>query len=158
MNSSKVAQVQAISFPHSGKEMRSFLGLCNYFRRFIPGYSAFSAPLDALRNADTIAPTQELLNCFDTLKQLLLSAPILSYPDVTKPYYVCSDASFGGIAGALLQLPPNVDKSTVIDADLFSSSRQDVRIIGFYSRSLSKSGANYAAPKLELLAIYACFF
>ena len=133
--------MQAINWnrPETGNQMQSFLGLTNYFRDFIPNYAHITAPLDDLRKVDVISDelwTEKHETAFTNLKKSLLAAPILSYPDYSKPFSIASDASNNGIGAMLFQEYDGTKK-----------------YVAFVSRSLSVSEKKYTTPKKELLAI-----
>ena len=124
--------------PHPG----SYLGTCGFFREFVPSYSTTAAPLDALRNrADTFTLNETEKQAFDVLRKILLNAPILSFPDFSKPFYMATDASNVGIGAVLYQLPKGPKYPNTIN------------YIFFVSRSLQERERRYSATKRELLAI-----
>ncbi|WVZ97903.1 hypothetical protein U9M48_043405 [Paspalum notatum var. saurae] len=90
---SKVDDVLNWKQPQTVIEIRSFLGLAGYYRRFIKDFSRISKPM--------IAPKCE--EAFGTLKKLLTSAPVLAQPDITKPFDVYCDASGSGLGCVLMQ-------------------------------------------------------
>ncbi len=80
----KVDKIQSAALPTTKKQLRSFLGLSGYYRRFIPNYSAIAAPLtDKTRNMEpsNIVWTQSAKQAFNTLKATLKNPPILHLPD-----------------------------------------------------------------------------
>ncbi|WVZ97643.1 LOW QUALITY PROTEIN: hypothetical protein U9M48_043160, partial [Paspalum notatum var. saurae] len=114
-------------------EIRSFLGLVGYYRRFIKDFSKTAKPMTSLtkKNAKYVWSS----NCeeaFQTLKKLLTSAPVLAQPDVTKPFDVYCDASGNGLGCVLMQ---------------------EGRVIAYASRQLRKHEANYPTHDLELAAV-----
>ena len=102
----KTQAVRDWPVPDTATALRGFLGLANYFRRFIPGYATLAAPLTALtggkKNAHIVLQARELA-AFEAIKQMLISPPILSVEDPGKPYEVITDASVLGIGAVLLQ-------------------------------------------------------
>ena len=90
----KIAAVKEFPAPTNLKSLRSFLGLTSYYRRFIPCYSSLAHSLYALtkKNAPFVW-TPECEEAFGNLKQLLTTAPILSYPDFEKEFHLETDAS-----------------------------------------------------------------
>ena len=85
-------------------EVRSFLGLANYFRKFVLGFSTLVAPLTSLTSANT--PWNWCCKCqvaFDTVISMLINAPLLQLPDFEKPFKIISDASLVGTGAVLLQ-------------------------------------------------------
>lgn len=104
MDPKKVQVVQDWIAPTDLKQLRRFLGLANYFRRFIQGYASLVAPLTALTGSKT--PWQWCDACqdaFEAVKKALISAPVLALPDLNKPYEVISDASLYGTGAVLMQ-------------------------------------------------------
>ena len=87
------------------KELRSFLGLANYYRRFVKGFSYIANPLNALTKKN--APFVWTVTCadaFDKLKRALVSAPILAYPNFREPFLLFVDASYTGTGFALAKI------------------------------------------------------
>ena len=118
--------------------MRSFLGMANYYRRFIHNFSKIAAPLNSLLKKD--APFHWTSNCqdsFNTLKKALLSAPVLSYPDPTKTFVLTCDASDRAIGYYLSQL---------------STDNKD-NVIAYGGKSLTKEEQKYNTSEKELLAV-----
>ncbi|WVZ63040.1 hypothetical protein U9M48_012712 [Paspalum notatum var. saurae] len=130
---SKVEDVLNWKQPETVTEIRSFLGLAGYYRRFIKDFSKTVKPMTSLtkKNAKFIwSPKCE--EGFRELKKLLTSAPILAQPDVTKPFDVYCDASGQGLGCVLMQ---------------------EGRVIAYASRQLRKHEANYPTHDLELAAV-----
>ena len=68
--------------------------MANYYRRFIHGHSKIITPLTALlRKNKPFNWTQDCQNAFETMKNALLTAPVLSYPDISRPFILACDAS-----------------------------------------------------------------
>ena len=102
----KVSAIQEISKPQTKKQLRSFLGTTNYYRKFIPNYSAIAAPLtDKLKNKEPNQVKWERSEeqAFHTLKSKLSNFPILRLPDLTKKFVLRTDASDNGLGAVLLQ-------------------------------------------------------
>jgi hypothetical protein len=92
----KIEAVRDWPIPKDQHQVRSFLGLANYFRRFIQGFSTLAAPLSALTRAKaTYEWTPECHKAFEGIKHALTHAPILVSPDSSKPFTVVCDASLG---------------------------------------------------------------
>ncbi|KAJ9507562.1 hypothetical protein QJQ45_019379 [Haematococcus lacustris] len=95
----KVQVVKEWPTPRNLKDLQAFLGLTNYFRRFIPNFSSLAAPLTNLTSKQVAAAYDwehfggSELEAFDGLKEALCSAPVLALPDFSKPFVVCTDAS-----------------------------------------------------------------
>lgn len=89
MDESKVKAILDWEAPSNVNELRSFLGLANYYRRFIKGYSAVVAPLTELLKKDQgWAWSQSCQNAFDNLKKAVTERPVLALPDTHKPFEV----------------------------------------------------------------------
>ena len=99
----KLNAVREWETPTSIKDIRSFLGFANYYRRFIPGYASIAAPLTMLTKKDVLwhwGPLQR--RAFDGLKSALCATPLLIYLDPSLPYTVVSDASGDVVGGVLM--------------------------------------------------------
>ena len=90
--------------PIDQTEVRSFLGLCGYYRRFIKGYAEIAKPMHTLtENGRPFVWTEECQVAFEKLKKYLTEAPILAYPDFTKDFILDTDASGNSIGAVLSQ-------------------------------------------------------
>ena len=90
----KVASVRDYPVPTTFKQLRAFLGLANYYRRFISNFAHIANPLTQLtRKNQLFVWTEQCQQAFDTLKQTLISAPILAYSDFSLPFELQVDAS-----------------------------------------------------------------
>ena len=104
-NPDKVRVVQEYPTPTNLKELRSFLGLANYYRRFVRGFSHIANPLNALTKKNVpFVWTVACAEVFDKLKRALVSAPILAYPNFREPFLLFVDASSTGIGFTLAQI------------------------------------------------------
>lgn len=100
----KVAAIQDFPVPISQKQVRRFLGVCVWYRRFIRGFASVATPLtNTLKKRNTFLMSPEAVNSFEALKTALISAPLLSNPDFSKPFVIQCDASSNGIGGVLFQ-------------------------------------------------------
>jgi hypothetical protein len=100
----EVAAVRYFPVPNTTKQLKAFLGLAGYYRRFVPNFSPIARPLHQLTCKNTpYAWEEEQQKAFDTLKQILCSEPLLQYPDFEKEFVVTCDASLNGIGGILSQ-------------------------------------------------------
>ena len=132
--------VAVVEFPTpcNVREVRQFLGLSLYYRRFIPLFARIAKPLNELTRKD--APfiwTAKCQAAFTTLREKLAQAPVLAYPCFEKPFILETDASGDGI-GAVL------------------SQQQDdgqIHPIAYASRALSPAESRYAITELETLAV-----
>ena len=106
-NSPAIRNIEVIeNFPKpvTLRQVRRFVGMASFFRKFIPNFSEKAEPLTKLvkkENKFHWGPEQE--EAFNTIKTLLTSELILTYPDYTKPFYIFTDASSVAQAGALMQ-------------------------------------------------------
>ena len=107
---SKTEKVQNFPIPKTQKELRGFLGLCNYYRRFVLNYAKMCVPLNKLlkkdvkRNFTNSDWSDECQKAFETLKNALVSPPILRFPDMNKDFILTTDASVSAIGHILGQL------------------------------------------------------
>jgi hypothetical protein len=136
-DSKKVEAVRQFPTPTTPKQLKSFLGLAGYYRRFVPQFSKIANPLHKLLKKDAkFVWGEEQEIAFHSLKQKLTSEPVLQYPDFTKEFLLTTDASNEG-AGAILSQGP-------IGKDL---------PIAYASRSFCKAEKNYSTVEKELAAI-----
>ena len=104
--------------PNSMKEIKQFLGLTGYYRKFLPRFADISRPLTMLMKKDAkFEWTPACQKSFELLKETLCGKPILKYADISKPYTLYTDASKFGWAGVLTQPHTTVinGKSTTTD-------------------------------------------
>eukprot|EP00731_Ephydatia_muelleri_P015777 Em0009g201a len=133
----KVSAVQNWKMPNSIQDVRQFLGLVGYYRKYIPHFAAIARPLHQLtERGREFQWTQECIHAFDELKSRLLSAPILSFPDFEKPFILDTDACQYGIGAVLSQ-----------DHD------GEEKVVAYGSRTLSKAERKYCVTRKELLAV-----
>lgn len=108
----KTEKVRSFPTPTTQKQLKSFLGLCNYYRRFVKDYAKICIPLNKLLKKDKkqkFAPgdwSTECKTAFQTLKDALTS-PILGYPDMNKPFILSTDSSGSAIGFILGQRDKN---------------------------------------------------
>ncbi|KAK3086868.1 hypothetical protein FSP39_024642 [Pinctada imbricata] len=133
----KISAVKDWPTPKTVHDVRSFLGTCSYYRRFIPGFAHIARPLHKLtEKGKQFSWAEESQASFDKLKTLLISSPILSYPDMSKPFMLDCDAS-GFSVGAVLSQSDNGSE----------------RVVAYFSKTLNKAERNYCVTRRELLAI-----
>ncbi|KAK3107513.1 hypothetical protein FSP39_016272 [Pinctada imbricata] len=134
---SKIEAVKSWPTPQNVKEVKSFLGLAGYYRRFIPNFSAISFPLNRLmRKKQPFVWDDSCDSAFVKLKQLLTSSPILAFPTENDPFILDTDASLTGIGAVLSQI----------------QNGEEV-VIAYASKSLNKSQRRYCTTNRELLAV-----
>jgi hypothetical protein len=103
------AKTQAVRdwpMPTTTTALRGFLGLANYFRKFIPNYAIMAAPLSALTGGPkkgNVTLNEQQKAAFEAVKQALVSPAVLAVEDPSKPYEVITDASCDGIGAVLIQ-------------------------------------------------------
>ena len=137
VNPNKINAILSWNTPITVKEIQSFLGLCNYYRRFVPHFSTIAAPLTELtkKNVPFIWEQKET-TAFEQLKRALTNAPVLRCADPMLPYIVASDASGTGIGGVLSQ-----------------HDESGIRPVAYTSRKLDPAEQGYSTHERELLAI-----
>jgi hypothetical protein len=84
-------------------ELKSFIGLCTYYKRYVKGFSQLATPLTDLTKKGAFSWSDIAQKTFDNIKQVMSSCPFLALPDFTQPFIVEYDASGEGIAGILMQ-------------------------------------------------------
>ena len=132
----KVAAVKEWPTPQNTADVRTFLGLASYYRRYIQGFSHIAKPLHELTQKNTkFVWSQEHIQSFNALKDKLVQASVLMYPQFNQdspPFVLQTDASAVGI-GAVLE--------------------QNGHAIVYASRSLKKTEQNYSVIQKECLAV-----
>jgi len=136
MDSDKVEAIRDWEAPTKVPELRSFLGLANYYRRFIFGYSAIATPLtDLLKKSREWEWTDSCRDAFRKLKAAIIEEPVLALPDFTKAFEIHTDASDFAIGGVLMQ---------------------EGHPIAFESRKLNDAERRYSAHEREMTAVVHC--
>ena len=101
----KIEAVEKFPNPNTVKKIRQFLGLSGFYRKFIKDVATIAKPLtNLLKKDEPFIWDNEQEIAFNTLKQKLCEYPILIFPDFTKPFYICCDASDIAISAILEQL------------------------------------------------------
>lgn len=101
---SKIVVIKSWPSPTSVKELRSFLGLLDYYRKFVKHYGLISKPLtNLIRKSTVFVWSAKAKTSFQALKQTLITAYVLALPDFSKPFHVETDACVGGIGAVLSQ-------------------------------------------------------
>lgn len=137
-NKDKVKAVTDFVSPTNVKQVRQFLGLTSYYRRFINDYARHAEPLFALTRSDVpFKWSSECQAAMDFLKDKLTSAPVLKFPDFSRPFFIHADACDIGLGAALMQRDDN---------------GRDV-VVAYASRSLHKAERPYSTPEKECLAV-----
>eukprot|EP00253_Pinus_taeda_P010862 PITA_10862 len=98
----KIKTIMEWPIPKDVADIRSFMGLAGYYRRFVKGFSRVAYPITSLQKKGKVFKwTSECQKSFEQLKHLLTTTPILSIADPNKDYVVCTDASKEGVGGVL---------------------------------------------------------
>jgi transposase InsO family protein len=141
MSEKKIASVINFPIPEFAKQMKSFLGLANYFREFVPNHSTVVQPLQALipeyRRSNRLVWNAEARLAYDAIKKLINDCPTMYFLLPEGELYLYTDASDYGIGGYLYQL---------VDAK--------ERPVAFVSKSLSSTQLRWAIIQKEAYAIF----
>ena len=122
---SKIKAVEAWPVPDNVNDLRSFLGLASYYRRFIKGHSKITAPLTHLTKKDVpFKWTEEEQEAFETLKRALITAPVLRSPDPELPYTVTTDASDVAVGAVLSQNDGSGDRPVAFTSNTLNETRR----------------------------------
>ncbi|GBG69791.1 hypothetical protein CBR_g4621 [Chara braunii] len=134
----KVAAVQEAPAPVTLTQVRAFLGLASYYRRFIKGFASVAKPLtNLLKKEEQLIWTSECEAAFQALKEALTSAPVLARSDPTRPFALYTDWQPQAISAVLTH----------------DGADQREHVIEYASKTLSQAQANYEACKGECLAV-----
>lgn len=136
-NPSLISDVEAWNPPTDVHELKAFLGLCNYYRKFVSAFSELASPLnELLRKEATFLWTIEHQKAFTQLKLKLTSAPVLGYPLVEGKYILDTDASNHSVGAVLVQLQWG-----------------EKRVITYASTHLTPAQKRYCVTRRDLLAV-----
>lgn len=142
MDPSKVKTVVEWRQPTNVKDVRSFLGFANFYRRFIKDYSKVALPLTELTKKDRVFVwTSSANQAFVALKRAFTSFPILVHPNHEKPFFIEADASDFALGSVLYQ----------------QGDDREFHPIAFHSRKFVAAEINYEIHDKELLAIVDSF-
>jgi hypothetical protein len=129
----KVQDVLDWMLPKSVHQVRSFLGLAGYYRRFILNFSKISKPITELLKKDNkYVWSKDCNEAFQTLKKLLTTSPVLAQPDISMSFDVYCDASGTGLGCVLMQ---------------------EGRVISYSSQQLRRHEEHYPTHDLELAVV-----
>ena len=133
MDPAKIEAVNNWSRPKNAREIRSFLSLAEYYRKFVEEFSRIASPLTVLtRKNKRFEWSDKCEQSFQELKKRLTSAPILTVPESDKSFDIYSDASKMGLGAVLMQ---------------------EGRVIAYASRQLKDYEKNYPTHDLELATV-----
>ena len=133
----KIESVQNWPVPTNVSEVKRFLGLVGYYRRFVKDFSTIAYPLTELTHkSKSFVWTQDCQIAFETLRSSSITDPILSYPTENGEFILDTDASLHGISAVLSQ-----------------SQYGEEKVMAYASRTLSKSEQRYCTTYRELLAV-----
>ena len=135
----KVEAIRDLPEPKNVREIRGFIGMCSYYRRFVPNFSKLAEPLiDMTKKYARFKWTSECQTAFDFLKESLTVVPLLAYPDTNKPYVLYTDASNNCIGACLTQ----------------KTDDEEEKPIYFLSHKLSPTQTRWSTIEKEVFAIY----
>ena len=142
----KLDSIKNMPTPKNSKEIKQFLGLIGYYRKFIPRFSDLARPMTRLtRKDEKFLWSNECQHTFELMKSLLSHHPILRYPDPNKPYVLFTDASNYAWAGVLTQ-----EFATEINNEHIIQLHPVAYVSGLFNPSQQK----WAALVKEAHAIY----
>ena len=127
-----MAAIKEWPIPRTIKELRGFLGLAGYYRRFVQHYGIISKPLTNLLKKNSFQWGIEAQHAFERLKTAMASAPVLALPNFSKFFMVETDASGAGIGAVLMQ---------------------DAHPIAYLSKALSPKHQQLSTYEKEFLAV-----
>ena len=137
---SKIDVVDSFVVPTTKKQVRAFLGLTGYYRKFIPNYASVAAPLTDLTKKtapNNVCWNQQCDKAFKELKRLLCTSPVLRNPDFSRRFILQTDASDRGVGAVLSQKDKNGEEHPV----------------GYFSKKLLPREERYSTIEKECLAI-----
>ena len=138
MNENKISCIKRFPQPKTKENVRSFLGLCGYYRSFVKGFSTFASPLNTLLKKDIPFHWNAAQDkSFQDLKYALTHAPVLAFPDYRAHFILYTDASALGLCAVLMQ------------TDACGKNR----VIAYASRTLNAAESNYSVTHQETLGV-----
>lgn len=136
-NPVNIKAIKNMPVPYTAKLVKSFLGLCSFYRRFVKGFSEIAHPLnDLTKDGVPFIWTNECDIAFNTLKEKLMSPPILTQYDPSKEVEIHSDSSLYSLGAILMQ----------------RDSNNNPRVLSYASRVLNAAERNYSTTHKECLA------
>ena len=155
---SKTEAVRNWPPPKNIKEVRSFLGFCSYYRRYVKNFANLSEPISQLTRRDCkFLWTDNCQIAFEAIKELLIQAPVLAYPQDEGPFILDCDASDTGIGAVLSQIQGTSQNLSKFPprtrTNLEKKFNGEEKVISYGSRVLTKEERNYCVTRRELLAV-----
>lgn len=136
-NKDKIKAVLNFPIPTNPKEIKTFLGLVGYYRKFIKDFAKLTKPMTlCLKKGQKVEHSNEFISAFEKCKQILTNSPILQYPNFDEPFILTTDASDVALGAVLSQGKVGSDKP-----------------VAYASRTLSDTETRYSTIEKELLAI-----
>lgn len=133
----KVIAIREFPLPRSIRQLRRFLGVCGWYRRFVRNFASVSSPItDMLQKNKKFMWSEEAIEAFNKLKDILSSAPVLHNPDFSRPLSIQCDASQYGIGAVLAQ----------------RNDAGDEIPIAYMSHKMTTAQRNYSVSEQECLA------
>ncbi|RCN42425.1 hypothetical protein ANCCAN_11574 [Ancylostoma caninum] len=142
MDPKNVEAISKYEVPKNAKELRTFLGMASFYRKFCLGFSKIAGGLFALTSS-VWKWSAEHEEVFDRVKKMIMKAPVLMQPDIEKardgsrPFVICTDASTTGLGAVLSQ----------------EGDDRHLHPVYFASKGLSKAERRYHVTDLEALAV-----
>lgn len=132
----KISAIQEFPLPKTLKQLRSFLGMSGWYRRFVKNFATLTAPLTDCITTTKFIISEEGKDAFNKIKEVLTTAPVLTEADFSKMFFIQCDASLVGVGSVLFQL----------------DGENNEKPIYFFSKKLSGAQRKYSVTELECLA------
>ena len=162
-NNTKVKAITEFPTPNDVSAVKRFLGMLNFYRKHIKDFASIAMPLTALTRKDkttgktvTFQWTEDCEKALSTLKQKLATAPLLMPPDLSKPFYVWSDASIVGFGAVLEQMDDQGDRHPIAYASRQTSLAR-AGLSTFEALGKSDSSGPYTYRHAHTLLYSVCF-
>ena len=138
MDPDKISSIVKREPPRNVKQLQSFLGICNYYRKFVEGYAKKAAPLNKLLSKEVkFVWSQDQQEAFELLKNALVKYPILRVADFKRPFTIFTDASNYALGAVLTQI----------------DDQNREYVVAYASRTLNTAEKNYGISEKECLAV-----
>lgn len=144
----KVAAIRSLPSPTTVREVRSFIGMCSYYRRFVPNFSKIAEPLVSLtKKYAKFKWNPQCQLAFDYIKDSLTVIPLLSYPDPSREYVLYTDASDTAVGACLVQETDDDDQ------EIIPGIRRE-KPLYYLSHKLSDTQTRWSTVEKEAFAIH----